>query len=94
MTELHLQKRQAQYIVGVNGQNFLMDRISNNLISNNHEEADTLIVRTFEQIKSINCNVILYATDTDVYFLLLKHCKVILCYIQPLHFMHTWFSQY
>ena len=58
MTELHLQKRQAQYIVGVNGQNFLMDRISNNLISNNHEEADTLIVRTFEQIKSINCNVI------------------------------------
>ena len=31
---------------------------------------DTLIIHTLEQMKTINCNVIMYATDTDVFFLL------------------------
>ena len=31
-------------------------------------------------MKPINRNVIVYATDTDVFFLLLKHCKMILCH--------------
>ena len=49
-------------------------------ISNDHEEADTLIMHTLEQMKPINCNVIVHATDTNIFILLLKHCKLILCH--------------
>ena len=38
----------------------------------------TLEQITLEQMKTINCNVIVYATNTDVFFLLQRHCKVIL----------------
>ena len=31
-------------------------------------------------MKPINCNVIVHATDTDVFFLLLKHCNLMLCH--------------
>ena len=31
-------------------------------------------------MKSISCNVIVHATDTDIFFSLLKNCKVILCH--------------
>ena len=31
-------------------------------------------------MKPINCNVIAHTTDTDVFFLLSKHYKVILCH--------------
>ena len=41
---------------------------------------DTLIIHTLEQMKPINCNVIVYATDTDIFLLLLKHWKVISCH--------------
>ena len=37
-------------------------------ISNNDEEADSIIIHTLEQIKPIICNVIVNATDTDVFF--------------------------
>ena len=33
-------------------------------MSNNQEEADTLIIHTFEQMKSINYNVILFIVET------------------------------
>ena len=50
-------------------------------ISNNTEDENTLISHILEQMKPINCNVIVHAMlSTDVFFLLLKHCKVIRCY--------------
>ena len=49
-------------------------------ISNNHEEVITLIIHTLEQMKHNNCNVIVKATNIDVLFLFLKHCKVTLCH--------------
>ena len=47
-----------------------------------------LIIHTLEQIKPINCNVIVHATDTDVFFLLLKHCKAILCHNLYISLVH------
>ena len=75
-TELNLQKRQVRYIVSANGKT----QISNGQeISNNHEETDMLIIHTIGQMKSISCNVIVHVTDTDVFFVLLKRYKVVLC---------------
>ena len=76
-TELHLRKRQVRYIVSVNGKTQFSNRQE---ISNNHEETETLIIHTLEQMNSISCNVIVHATETHVFLLLLKHCKVILCH--------------
>ena len=42
-------------------------------IPNNHEEADALVIHTLEQMKiGFICNVIEDATDTDLFFLLLR----------------------
>ena len=64
-TEFHLRKRQVRYIVSANGKT----QFSNGEeISNSHEEADTLIIHTLEQMKPINCNVIVHATDRCILF--------------------------
>ena len=52
-TELHPRKRQVQYIVSANGKMYFSN---GEKISNNHEEADTLIIHILEQMKRINCN--------------------------------------
>ena len=64
-------------IVSVNGKTQFFNGQE---VSNNYEEADTSIIRTLEQRKPINCNVIVHATDTDIFFFLLKHVKVRLCH--------------
>ena len=63
-TKLHLQKRQVQYVVSVNGK---VQFSNGQEISNNHEEADKLIFHTLEQMKPISCNVIVHATDNDAF---------------------------
>ena len=73
--ELHLQKKQVLYVKSANDNTQFSNKQE---ISNSHEEADTSIIHTLEQIKPVNCKVIVHATDTHVFFLLLKHCKVIL----------------
>ena len=73
-TELHLR---VGYVVSVNGKTHFCNKLE---ISKNHEEVDRLIIHTLDEMKPINCNVIVHATDTDVFFLLLKPCKVILCH--------------
>ena len=47
---------------------------------NSHKEATNLVIHTLEQIEPITCNVSVHATDHDVFFLLLKLCKVVLCH--------------
>ena len=63
--ELHLRKTQVRYIVSANGRRHFSNGQE---ISNNHEETDTLIFHTLEQMKPINCTAIAHATDTDIYF--------------------------
>ena len=63
-TKLHLQKRQVQYVVSVNGK---VQFSNGQEISNNYEEADKLIFHTLEQMKLISCNVIVHATDNDAF---------------------------
>ena len=60
-----IKNNQVQYIVSANDKTQFFNRQE---ISNNHEEADTLIIHTLEQIKPTNCNVIVHATDTYVFF--------------------------
>ena len=76
-TEFLLWKWQVWYIVSAN----CKTQLSNGQeISNNDEEAETLIIHTLEKMQPINCNVIVHATDTDVFLLLLKQCKITLCH--------------
>ena len=89
-TELHLQKSQVRYIVSANGKT----QFSNGEeISNNHEEADTLIIHTLEQMKPINYNVIVHATDTDVFFFIVETLQGDIM-SQPLYFTGAWICQY
>ena len=76
-TEPHLQNRKVRYIVGANDKTQFSNREE---ISNSHEEADSLIIHTLDQMKPINWNVIVDATVNYVFFLFLKHCEVILCH--------------
>ena len=85
ITELHLRKGEVQYIVSANGKTQFS---KGEKISNNHEGADTLIIHTLEQMKPINYNVTVHATNNDVFFLLLKHCKVILCHNLYISLVH------
>ena len=77
ITELHLRKGEVQYIVSANRKTQFS---KGEKISNNHEGADTLIIHTLERMKPINYNVTVHATNNNVFSLLLKHCKVILCH--------------
>ena len=73
MTEIHLWKGQVWHIVSANGK---IQFSNGQEISNNHEEVNMFIIHTIELMKPINFSVIVHATDTGVFFLLLKHCKV------------------
>ena len=76
MTEVHLKNRQVQYTVSSNDK----AQFSNEQdIFNSHKEVTTLVIHKLEQMEPITCNVSAHATDHDVFFLLLKQYKVVLC---------------
>ena len=48
-------------------------------ISNNHEEADTLIINILCILRPINRKVVVHSVDTDVFVVLLRHHEKIHC---------------
>ena len=70
--ELRLRKTQVRYIVSVNGKRHFPNGQE---ISNNHEETDTLVFHSLEQMKPINCTATAHATDTDIYFYCLNTAR-------------------
>ena len=70
--ELRLRKTQIRYIVSVNGKRHFSNGQE---ISNNHEETDTLVFHSLEQMKPINCTAIAHTTDTDIYFYCLNTAR-------------------
>ena len=48
---------------------------------NNHEEADTLLLHAMTLVKSLidDSAVYVYSADTDVFFILLRHCDLFDC---------------
>ena len=85
-----IKNNQVQYIVSANDKTQFFNRQE---ISNNHEEADTLIIHTLEQIKPINCKVIVNATDTYVFFFIVETLEGGIM-SQRLHFTGAWVCQY
>ena len=62
--------------------------------ANNHEEADSLIVSSMIVAKQLTKNAIIdvYSADTDVFFILLKHCHVFNCETLYHHLVSGWIN--
>ena len=72
----HFESRSVNYAVAGNSQ-----RISSfsQPLEHNHEEGDTLVPYLLSLLPVLD-NVIVYATDTDIFVLLLKFRSMILCH--------------
>ena len=73
---VHLQKRNVRYVVAGNDNTYFSYQYP---ISNNHEEADTLMINTLCILQPMNSCVVVYSVDTDVFVLLLRHHDKIGC---------------
>ena len=72
----HLQKRNVRYVVAGNDITYFSYQ---DPISNNHEEADTLMINILCILQPMNSCVVVHSVDTDVFVLLLRHHDKIGC---------------
>ena len=85
-TEQHLPKKEIQYIVSANGKTKFSDGRE---MCNNHEEADTLIIHTLEEVKPISSNVVVHAIDDVLFFFTVKTLQRDIM-SKPVHFTGAW----
>jgi hypothetical protein len=64
----HLESRSIKYIVAGNRSTYSSFQEP---ISNNREEADTLMINTICLLQTINATVVVYSVDADAFVLLL-----------------------
>ncbi len=72
----HFEKRGIKFVIAGNGSTYFYFQ---NIILNNHDEADTMIINLLWILQPVEKDVVVHSVDTDVFTLLLRHYERFLC---------------
>ena len=82
----HMRKRNKDYVIAGNNKTILSLNGNTREEQNDHEEADTLMIRCLRIVNDLGNKIIyVYSADTDVFLLLLSHSDKINCQCLFIH---------
>ena len=88
----HMKMQNINYVVAGNHMTYSLLNGHTNQEENDHEEADTLMIRCLKLgIDAMHTSIVsVYSADTDVFFLLLSHSEKLNCSSLFIHLVKGW----